>query len=110
MRRPIKVSLQFSFPAKITKRKKWYLASCPVLDVHSQGETKDQARKNLEEAASLFFISCLKRNTLDAVLKKCGLSVTDLPYPKKPSILEKDYIDVPIPFLASRSHRNACHV
>ena len=111
MGRPAKtVSFHIKLPAKITKRKKWYLASCPVLDVHSQGATENQAKRNLVEALSLFFISCLERNTLDAVLKNCGFSVAHLPYPRKPVISGKDYIDVSIPFLVSRSHHNsACH-
>jgi predicted RNase H-like HicB family nuclease len=32
-----------------------YVALCPELDVASQGDTVDQARKNLTEALGLFF-------------------------------------------------------
>jgi predicted RNase H-like HicB family nuclease len=57
-------------PAKIQNKEKWYVASCPVLDVFTQGETEKQARQNLCEALTLFFTSCLARNTLDAVLNE----------------------------------------
>ena len=59
-------------PIKFTERKDWILASCPIIDVHSQGETKKKAKENLEEAISLFLKSCLERNTLDQVLKQSG--------------------------------------
>jgi predicted RNase H-like HicB family nuclease len=32
-----------------------YVALCPELDVASQGDTVDEARKNLKEALELFF-------------------------------------------------------
>ena len=70
----MEVTIQFNakLPIKITERKKWFVASCPILDVHSQGETETKAKKALREALSLFFLSCFERGTLDAVLKQCG--------------------------------------
>ena len=59
-------------PITFTRRKKWVVASCPILDVHSQGENESKAKKNLANALSLFFVSCFERGTLDAVLKECG--------------------------------------
>jgi predicted RNase H-like HicB family nuclease len=32
-----------------------YVASCPEIDVASQGDTVEEARRNLEEAVELFF-------------------------------------------------------
>jgi len=32
-----------------------YVALCPELDIASQGDTVDEARKNLQEALELFF-------------------------------------------------------
>ncbi|MEJ2744442.1 MAG: type II toxin-antitoxin system HicB family antitoxin [bacterium] len=34
-----------------------YVALCPEVDVASQGDTVDEARKNLQEALDLFFES-----------------------------------------------------
>lgn len=106
-----KVYFSFQLPIKLTKRKKWFLASCPILDVHSQGETERQARKNLIEALSVFFISCLERDTLDTVIKKCGFKPA-MPFSagkKKPVVSPKDYIEVPIPFLVEQNKRVGCH-
>ncbi len=68
------VSFNARLPSKITKEPKWFLASCPILDVHSQGDTEQKAKKNLVETTSLFLVSCFERGILDEVLKKCGFS------------------------------------
>lgn len=106
-----KVEFRVKLPYEITKRPKWFLASCPVLDVHSQGDTADIAKRNLVEALSLFLVSCFKRGTLDEVLKKCGFS----PIPKAPGPLKtipimgrQNYLSVPIPFQVEP--RTECHV
>ena len=41
--------------AIIEKEKGGYVALCPEVDVASQGDTVDEARKNLQEALELFF-------------------------------------------------------
>lgn len=69
-----KIVLNARLPLKFIRRKRGVIASCPVLDVHSQGETEEKAKKNLTEALTLFFVSCFEMGTLDAVLKQCGFS------------------------------------
>ncbi|MBN1905072.1 MAG: type II toxin-antitoxin system HicB family antitoxin [Deltaproteobacteria bacterium] len=111
----MKVKIEFiaTLPIKIVKKNKCYVASCPILDVFSQGDTEDIARKNLSEALSLFFRSCFERGTLDAVLKQCGFSAVE---PGKTEIKTKnsiadrdDYISIPIPFLVSQNSQTECH-
>ena len=41
--------------AIIERENDGYVALCPELDVASQGDTVDDARKNLQEALELFF-------------------------------------------------------
>lgn len=108
----ITVQLSANLPVKLTKRKKWVVASCPILDVHSQGENEKKAKKNLKEALTLFFISCFERGTLDAALKSCGFNPVDLADArKKPLQPAKDFIRVPIPFLGyQHAHQDSCHV
>jgi predicted RNase H-like HicB family nuclease len=60
-------------PVKIIKCKNWYVASCPSLDVHSQGETERKARQNLREALSVFFTSCLTKKALRAIEDRIDL-------------------------------------
>ncbi len=105
----ITVQFQAKLPVKITKKAKWVLASCPILDVHSQGETEKQARRNLGEALSAFFLSCFERGTLETVLKDSGFRPIFPPAkPKKPASPWDDFINVPIPFLVSRKSGLEC--
>jgi predicted RNase H-like HicB family nuclease len=48
-----KKSLQLT--AIIEREDDWYVATCPELDIASQGETIESARSNLLEAVELFF-------------------------------------------------------
>ena len=43
------------FTAVIEREGNKYVALCPELDIASQGETVEEARKNLKEAIQLFF-------------------------------------------------------
>jgi predicted RNase H-like HicB family nuclease len=53
---------------------KYWIASCPSLDIHTQGEDFESANENLKEALALFFESCLSRGTLKEVLRQAGYS------------------------------------
>ena len=50
------MSLKFKpqFTAIIQRSEKWFVASCPELDVVSQGKTVEEARQNITEAVALF--------------------------------------------------------
>jgi predicted RNase H-like HicB family nuclease len=106
-----KIILSAKLPLKLIRRKRWVVASCTILDVHSQGETAEKAKKNLIEALTLFFISCFERGTLDSVLKQCGFSTgTALPMSKKKQrSTPQDYIKVPIPFIVDQTKQTRCH-
>lgn len=43
------------FTAIIEREGNQYVALCPELDIASQGDTVEEARKNLQEALELFF-------------------------------------------------------
>jgi predicted RNase H-like HicB family nuclease len=91
--------LEFKLPFSLSPKDKWYVASCPLLDVHSQGDTQEQAKQNLREALVAFLSSCLERRVLDEVLKDCGLTsiVADVAEPlfEEPH-QTKDYINIPL--------------
>ncbi len=103
------ITFQVKLPIVFTKRKKWYLATCPVLDVHSQGKTKSEAQKNLKEALELFLVSCFERGTLDQVLKECGFRPNYPSEHREVSRFDKT-IDVPIQFFIPSSRVARCHV
>lgn len=43
------------FTASVWQEGKWYVAQCLEVDVASQGETEEEALRNLEEALELHF-------------------------------------------------------
>jgi len=89
----------FTLTLPITVRKKagLWISACPSLDVVSQGETEEEARKNLAEALRLFITTCYERGTLEAVMKECGFSIAPKPRRKESSRPART-ITVPIPF------------
>jgi len=97
----IQVTFNVKLPALVKKEKhgRIYISSCPILDVYSQGESRQKALVNLQEALRLFFVSCFERGTLQQVLKDCGFkplqtrSFKTVRFPKK-----YDSIDLPLPF------------
>lgn len=69
------VGIEFRLPAKIRKKGRWYVSSCPSLDVHSQGHTKEEARQSLVDALVFFLESCVRRQTLADVLRSSRILV-----------------------------------
>lgn len=108
MRRRIRGALTFHLPVKLTKRKKWFLASCPIVDIHSQGTTEREAKKNLIEALSVFFVTCIENGTLDQVMRECGFELGE---PSRMPSREMDYVDVPLSLIAAhaQAQRDGCH-
>jgi predicted RNase H-like HicB family nuclease len=105
----IRVEFYANMPVKVTKKDRWFVACCPILDVYSQGESEEKAKKNLGETLTSFFLSCFERGTLDDVLKKCGFKpqISSPPYPlKKPP---RNFITVPIPFMVNARGAVECH-
>jgi len=66
--------LMFKLPVRFKTQGEWIIASCPYLDVLSQGRTREQALSNIREAVSLFLESCMERGTIDEVLRDCGFT------------------------------------
>jgi predicted RNase H-like HicB family nuclease len=104
------IEMIIKLPIKIIKRKKWYVADCPVLDVASQGDTANKAKKNLIEALSVFLATCIEHGTLDDVMKQCGFKPVKASEKKAVSVKPSDYVNIPIHLLSSESYRGRCHV
>ena len=66
------IAMEFRVPARIRRKGKWFVSSCPLLDVHSQGHTRGEAERNLVDALTSFLIICYERGTLDEVLREAG--------------------------------------
>ena len=98
-----------NLPVKIEKKDKRFIASCPALDIFTQGETKEDAKNNLNEALNLFFISCSERGVLEEALKERGIKYclpsveSDIKSVKR--INKEDYINIPIaPFFSDNKY------
>ena len=103
----VNIEMNMKLPVKLIKRKNWYIANCPVLDVASQGETPTKAKKNLVEALSVFLITCLESGTLSAVLHECGFKPS--PAKKSKQTRKEDYVNIPIHLLSNQSCQSRCH-
>jgi predicted RNase H-like HicB family nuclease len=54
------------------KTARLWIATCPKIDVVSQGTSAADAKRCLDEAVQLWFEDCLERGTLDDALRECG--------------------------------------
>ncbi len=78
------ISIKASLAARIYEEEPgMYVSHCPALDLYSQGATEEEAEKNIIEATELFILSCIKRNTLNEVLKASGFRAAGTKPPKK---------------------------
>ena len=104
------IQFNMHLPAKIIKKRGVFVSHCPPLDVCSQGDTEEEAKRNLIEAITAFVISCINRGTLEKVLKDCGFTpINDAAKIQKESQGD-DYIDVPIPLIATYQNQQVqCH-
>ncbi len=99
--------IELKLPFNTKKDNGWYVSSCPVIDVHSQGKTIKKAKENLSEAVSLFLISCFERGTLTAVLRESGLRPLHKVSHTTKKIDKSKYLDINIPF--NIQHAQAYH-
>ncbi|MEN6438185.1 MAG: hypothetical protein ABFD97_06345 [Syntrophobacter sp.] len=108
----LKMTLTARLPIQITKKPKWFVASCPAFDVASQGETEELAKKNIAEALTMFLRSCVERGTLDAVLKECGFcSVVEHDQDAESAeyAAGQEYVDIPLHLLSRFEDAHRCH-
>jgi predicted RNase H-like HicB family nuclease len=63
---------ELSFHIQIRRKGNWFLASAPELDFISQGQTIEEARKNLLEVIRIQFEEMREMGTLQEYLTECG--------------------------------------
>ena len=91
---------EFRLPYEVKKRRKWYLAVCPSLDVASQGPTREKALDNLRDAIRGFLVDCFERGTLEEVLQQAGFVSAGKPPEKRQQPAGAGWLTVPIALLA----------
>lgn len=98
--------ITWRLPYVVTKKAKWTVACCPVLDLFAQGGDEKEAKRNLVDMIQLFIESCYERNTLDEALKECGFKVfhkEDTPMGVAPLKIEPNYLNVQLPLSVVKS-------
>src|SRR5258708_24104187 len=97
--------MEFKLPAQVKKKGKWFISSCNLLDVHSQGHTREQAERNLQDALATFLLSCYERGTLEIVLREAGF-VPPIGRQLKTAARGSKEVTAPLPFsIAPAPHR-----
>lgn len=92
------VTFTLTMPVEFRQEHDWVVAEFPTLNVASQGRTRDEATRNLIEAAQLFIESCFERGRLDEALKELGFQ------PGRPGeSAPRDHLQVPVELLARRN-------
>ena len=67
--------MQLDFTIELWKKGKCYVARSPELDFVSQGKTREEARKNLEEVIRIQFEEMTEMGTLEDYLKECDFEI-----------------------------------
>ena len=48
-------AIPVSLPVMVSRDGKWFVASCPLLDIATQGKTEREVKENMEELIQDFF-------------------------------------------------------
>lgn len=111
MRKTLTIEMQVRVPIKFKVYKRYVVASCPALDVCSQGDSVESAKDALGEALTAFLASCFERGVLGDVLKDCGFKAVNKPNkPAKKTVPPPDdYLNIPLHLLSEQGNNNHCH-
>lgn len=80
----------------VKKEEGGYSAWCPELDVASQGDNIEEAKKNLKEAVEVHVETMIEQGDLDLLLEKLGITRQQL---KKDFIIPESFsgtFDIPL--------------
>jgi predicted RNase H-like HicB family nuclease len=79
------MSAQVPLPILITKEGKWYVASCPLLDIATQGKTEKEVKENIAELINEYLNDPdTAKPSLDDLM---SLSLTNIPVKVPESVL-----------------------
>jgi len=102
-----KMQIDIKLPIIIEKKEKWYVSSCHILDMYSQGDTENEAKNNIIEALTIFLQTCIEHGTIEAVLKDCGFKVTSIAQDTEKL---ENYVNIPIKLISNLRECSHCHV
>ncbi|MCG6880809.1 MAG: type II toxin-antitoxin system HicB family antitoxin [Deltaproteobacteria bacterium] len=102
------IRFDMKVPARIFKEGDGFVSHCPIFDVSSQGDTEEEARKNLVEALTGFIMVCHEMGTIFEVLKEAGFVPGTAEEPEARTDDEINLIDIPLPFMLSDNGHSQC--
>jgi hypothetical protein len=96
---PENQQIDFKLAVAVKKRRKWYLAVCPILDLAAQGPTPEMAVASLRHAVRGFVADCFERGVLDEVMKNAGFGPPRSGVRTIPERRGTRFVSVPLPLL-----------
>ena len=101
--------IDFKLAVSVKKRRAWYLAVCPILDLAAQGSTPKKAIASLRSAVRGFVADCFERGVLDEVMKNAGFGPPKSGAAGRSERAGTRFVSVPLPLLrrAQRSSQAA---
>lgn len=67
-----KIDINVKLEVRTRQAGEAWVAHCPAFDTCSQGETKEESIRSLQEAISGWFESCIEAEVLEEALAECG--------------------------------------
>ena len=64
--------MNINITIEIWQKGKWYVARCPELDFISQGQSPDEAKRNLQEVIQIQIEEMESLGTLEDYFQECG--------------------------------------
>lgn len=86
------MQVYFKVPVEIKEKDGRYIASCFLVDTHSEGPTKHEALDALTEAVHTFMTTSARKRELDSILHRHDLRLPD----QGEELATGRYIDVSI--------------
>jgi predicted RNase H-like HicB family nuclease len=86
------MTTQVPLPIIITKENKWFVASCPILDIATQGKTEKEVKENMADLITDY------------------LNDPDTPKPSLEDLLSLSFTNIPVKVPAGVLHRKASTV
>ena len=71
------MSVQVPLPILITRENKWFVASCPLLDIATQGKTEKEVKENMSDLISEYLSD--PDTTKPSLEDLMSLSLTNIP-------------------------------
>ena len=79
------MTVQIPLPILITKENKWFVASCPILDIATQGKTEKEIKENMAELINEYLSD--PDTTKPSLEDLMSLSITNIPVKVPESVL-----------------------